>query len=311
MTKCLATKEFNGLNSLDQDALLSFYMKYDQSVRTYPECADADNYLNLSEALLRVTNNTLSGTALGKALWASMRMWQNNDATNQQFVRAWSASTYDRSSVIRLIKSNLSTGNKIQQSSGDWKTIPCAKNLSACSEMSQEETAFNQHLKNYLLRTLYARLFSLNSVPLEVGFWISAPITKGAWQREPLDVLEVLNQFIDVQKIVLGNRSIDKIGNTVIILRDLLEMTAKAGEGGIIHLPPKTFAKYYDKDKQLLPSIGQGVAIYLIFLQSVPHSALPDKTMLAALTTMSDNKRSAKELERLVLERLKNVEESK
>lgn len=304
MTQCRTFTEFNKIASLKPDELDALSINYDQDVRAHPECANADHYLLLSNAFFRAKKETPSDVTLGKAFWASMGLWQTDDAINLHFIKSWTAGQHDRESVIQKIRT--------QQAAADWKTVTCAKNLPDCRNMGKEATAFYNQLRNYLLRYLYARLFTITATPLEVGYWVSDPITLGAWKKSPDLVVEVMNEFITTQKIEPGSDIWGGIGNALLVLRDLLEMTAKADRGGLVHLPsPKVFSKYYAPSKQLLPHVGQGVAIYLIFIQQVSDIALPDKAMISTLTEMSDNKRVAIEVEKLVQERIQKLKDRK
>ncbi len=294
-------KKIETMKVAEVDTLFS---EYDKAVFAQPACADPDRYVLIAEQFQRNHKFDFANLALAKALLAG-------PSDNLPYPRI--ATLYSKMGFVEVpgvfkyvgfVQKKQATTVAIPGKGvvEYWQAVGCDDNRGQCrEELQSTQAAFVQNLKRQLLLSLYANYYHLAVSPLDISTWLVDPMTVGAWQRDPKMVVEVLDYFVQKREIELQNGDSGEMGNTLLVIRDLLRLTSQFKWAEPVHHPDlKGFFKpYHDKEGHLLTSVSEGVAFYLLFLLQFAAGRLPDVELMAELKKMSRDKDWANRVEKL------------
>lgn len=312
MTQCTLSSKiqegFQKIESMKVAEVDALFSEYDRAVFATSGCANADRYVLIAEQFQRHNKFDLANLALAKAMLVG-------PSSQLPFLRI--AAVYSKiglselSGVLKYIgsvqKNQATTVAFPQKGTVEyWQAVSCDDNLEQCrDELKSTQVAFNQNLKRQLLLSLYANYYHLAVRPEDITAWLWDPVTLGAWKRDPKIVVEVLDYFVQKREIELQNGESGAMGNSLLVIRDLLKLTSQFWWTEPVHHPDlKAFFKpYYDDKGHLLTSVGEGVAFYLFFLLQFTGGQVPDPALMVELRKMSRDKEWAGRVEQLATSR--------
>ncbi len=313
MEKCTLSKKvgdgFKAIETMKAAEVDSLFSEYDRTVFAQPACADPDHYILVAEQFQRLNKFDLANLALAKALLAGPSGQMPYSRIAVVYAKMGFHETPSVLKYIGHIQQNQTTTVAVPNKGAVeyWQAVVCEDKLENCpEELQATQAAFIQNLKHQLLLSLHTNYFHQGVSPLDISTWLMDPMTIGAWKRDPKMVVEVLDYFIQKWEIVLENGDTGEMSNTLLILRDLLKLTAQFKWTEPVHHPDlKAFFKpyYYDKDGHTFTSVSQGVAFYFMFLLMLNSDQVPDEPLLAALKKISSDQSLAIRVEALAKSR--------
>lgn len=306
---------FQKIEAMKPAEVDSLFSDYDKAVFTQPACADPDRYVLIAEQFQRHNKFDIANLALAKALLSGTAGQLPYLRISAVYSKMGLSEVPGIFKYVGRVQEKQATQVAFPQKGTVeyWQAVACDNDREQClAELHSTQTTFTQNLRHQLLLSLYSRYYQLAVRPLEISKWLTDPMTIGAWQRDPKLVVEVLDYFIQKREIVLEDGDFGEMGNTLIVLRDLLKLTSQFFWTTPVHHDDlKVFFKpYYAEDGHVLTAVREGVAFYLLFLLMQVGGQVPDAELMAALKKLSSDQSWANRVEALAKSRQKGPQAS-
>lgn len=326
MTECvLPQRVLNGLAHLDtlsREEAEAVLMLYDNHAQLHDECLDPRDYTDMAETLKRTGSNGLAEYALRRAWISGLKLWV---PLSQMADIYGSLGQSDEAELLRGVEATLRGTPPLTPNGGEpWKNVECDADLSRCGdELHRIADQTNQHLRRFLLQSLYAGFYDPRSGLVQsrrgsqyLNNWLAMPHMHVVWTQNPRSVVEVVDYFIAKRKLEADYSDFGELTNTVLVVRELLDLTVVAivrGEDFVHHEnPDQIFFRFLREDGRTpFYGVGEGVAIYFNFLLKLPQTPYPDEALQKVLHKWSDSKELADRVAQRAKEYVKNKEKDR